>query len=399
VRIAIDGAPLGWRLRAGITRYAGRLAASLAAEFPRDRVSVTVPLLSRRGLAGLREARRALRGTAVRVRPVLPSPGLLGAIWARSSFPRAEAVFGRAKVYHATSLAVPIAGCGAASVATLYDFYFLREPGYPSAPGLRREGLSTLARADRLIAISRATAHDAAELLRLDPERIDVIPLAADERFRPDIAPAEIARVRNRLGLEGRPYLAFTGTIEPRKDLPTLVRAFASLRRRGVIPHRLAIAGARGWGAEALERALAEEHLGPEDVTLLGALEDDDLPPFLAGAALFCFPTLYEGFGLPLVEAMACGTPVLSTRTSSVPEVVGDCAILVEPRDPAALAAALEALANDAVRRSELARRGLERARWFSWARVARETRASYERALASASGGVRAVRNAPLRG
>jgi glycosyltransferase involved in cell wall biosynthesis len=208
------------------------------------------------------------------------------------------------------------------------------------------------------------------------PERVDVTPLGTD------LAPAPagaVAAVRRRLRLEG-PYLLGLGTLEPRKDLPTLVRAFAGLA--GELPHRLVLAGLAGWGAGAV--AAAVEDSGVADrILLAGWVPEADKAALLSGADVFAYPSRSEGYGLPVLEAMACGVPVVTTTGGSLPEVAGDAALLVEPGDAGALAAAIAKLAGDPAARAVLVGRGRARAAARTWDRCAALTAAAYRRALA----------------
>jgi len=171
------------------------------------------------------------------------------------------------------------------------------------------------------------------------------------------------------------------GTIEPRKNLETALAAYRTLKEGGAA-HRLVIAGKKGWLYRGFFRRLREEGLEGE-VVFLGFVPDDDLPPLYGGADLFLFPSLYEGFGLPPLEAMACGAPVICSDSSSLPEVVGDAALLVPPLEVRAWAEALRRLLGDADLRADLQARGLARAREFSWARAARATVEVYQQVMA----------------
>jgi glycosyltransferase involved in cell wall biosynthesis len=235
--------------------------------------------------------------------------------------------------------------------------------------------------ADLVLVPSEAVREEVVRYLKVDKGRILVRPWGCEARFRPAGDPGRVAQVLRRYQL-AEPYILFVGTIEPRKDLLTLVRAFAQLR---TLHHetalKLVIAGGRGWGEGSVVRAVQALAL-EEDVIFTGFVEEDDLPDLYRGAALFVYPSLYEGFGLPILEAMACGVPVITSNVSSMPEVAGQAAILVEPKQPEALAAAMASVLNDGQLRDTLRRRGLERAGRFSWEDVARQVLAVY-RALA----------------
>jgi glycosyltransferase involved in cell wall biosynthesis len=254
----------------------------------------------------------------------------------------------------------------------------LTHPEWHEASKVRYFGWAmrrAVAAARRVLCVSATTARDLRELLGVPPERIDVTPLGTDLRPAP---PAAVDVVRRRLGLDG-PYLLGLGTVEPRKDLPTLVRAFAGVAAE--LPHRLVLAGLGGWGAGALAAEVAAGGVA-DRILLPGYVPEADKAALLTGADVFAYPSRYEGFGLPVLEAMACGTPVVTTTGGSLPEVAGDAALLVEPGDPDALAAALAKLAGDPSARQAAAARGLARAAAFTWARCAAETVAAYRLAL-----------------
>jgi glycosyltransferase involved in cell wall biosynthesis len=177
------------------------------------------------------------------------------------------------------------------------------------------------------------------------------------------------------------PYILNVGTLEPRKNLEGLLRAFAKAKRKG-IPHTLVITGAGGWGESRLAQLPTE--LGIADSVLFtGFVTDEALPHLYANADFFVYPSLYEGFGLPVLEAMACGTPVIASNTSSIPEVAGDAGILVDPSSEGELVAAMMQLAGDGRLRDDLKKRGINRAASFSWERTAQETFAVYGKVLA----------------
>jgi alpha-1,3-rhamnosyl/mannosyltransferase len=226
---------------------------------------------------------------------------------------------------------------------------------------------AVLRNAARVIVPSRFSADRVADVAGIPAERIAVIPYGVDARFSPGEPDAAALR---RLGVE-RPYVLTVGALQPRKNIEGVLTAFERL----TTPHRLVVAGGRGWGDEGLVRRA--EALGPRAV-LTGHVEDDELVALYRGADAFVFPSRYEGFGFPPLEAMACGTAVVASDRTSVPEVVGDAALTVSPDDPAAVAAALERVLGDPAERERLRANGLERAREFSWRRCAEATAAVY---------------------
>jgi glycosyltransferase involved in cell wall biosynthesis len=237
--------------------------------------------------------------------------------------------------------------------------------------------------ASRILADSEATRRDLKRYYGTPPAKIAVVYPGLDDKLAPVTDTALIEGVRSRYGLNG-PYLLYVGTLQPRKNLVRLVRAYsrlASLLAGQDDPQpapRLVLAGKRGWLHDEITRQVGA--LGLEgQVLLTGYVPQGDLPALLSGALAFVYPSLYEGFGLPVLEAMACGTPVICSNTSSLPEVAGDAALLVDPHEPEALAQAMLRLVTDAELRGELAARGRQQAQRFSWQRCARETLAVLE--------------------
>jgi glycosyltransferase involved in cell wall biosynthesis len=236
-------------------------------------------------------------------------------------------------------------------------------------------------RADHVLTISEHTKRDAIRHLGLPEARVTATPLAADESLAPIECVERIDALRERYALPPR-YLLHVGTIEPRKNLRRLVEAFGHATRS----HRdvaLVLAGAPGWGDVGLEEAIAAQGLDGR-VRLLGFVAEGDLPALYTGAQALVYPSLYEGFGLPPLEAMQCGCPVVTSNVSSLPEVVGDAGLQVEPTSVAELAQAIERVLDDSALRQRLRQAGLERAKLFTWRRTAEVTADVYEQVLAS---------------
>lgn len=232
--------------------------------------------------------------------------------------------------------------------------------------------------ADWLIVDSIATQRDVTTLLRIDEERIHVVPLGVDKRFIPCDQEA-IRAIRAKHELPQR-FILYLGTLEPRKGIDTLIDAVAALPAETSVP--LVLAGKKGWYWDRIQARIQANNL-QNRVQLLGYVHDDELPVLYSAASVFAFPSRYEGFGLPVLEAMACGTPVITTNVSSLPEVVGDAAILVPPDQPEALSRALHDVLSHETFAHTLRDAGRARARYFSWERAARETIAVYRKALA----------------
>jgi len=261
-----------------------------------------------------------------------------------------------------------------ATVATIHDLGYRHFPGeHPAAVRWLRRWSNTWSarRATRVIAISGTTRDDLIRYDHVPSARITVVHHGCASWFQPVTDAAELARTAARHELYV-PYFLFIGTLQPRKNLERLLAAFdlVAATRPGLL---LALVGAAGWQPERLDLALSGVR-ARDRVRLLGYVSDAELPALLSGALGLAFPSLYEGFGLPALEAMACSTPVLSSNTSSLPEVVGDAGLLVDPRDVSAIATGLGRLADDADLRRSLGERGRIRAAGYTWERAARET-------------------------
>jgi glycosyltransferase involved in cell wall biosynthesis len=277
-----------------------------------------------------------------------------------------------ADVAHFTNGMIPLAS-PVPTVVTIHDMSLTL---YPRCHPLRRVLLNrplvdlAARSADAVITVSHSAKRDIQRLYGLSPERVHVVHEAAAPSFRPARDRAALARVRRRYGLAER-FILYVGTIEPRKNLATLVNAFVA--RRADLPHQLVCAGPYGWLSRDLERRIAPLRSAGA-VVIAGYVPFDDLPALYTLAEMLVFPSLYEGFGLPVVEAMACGTPVVTSDVAALLEVTGGAAHHVDCRDAVSLGDAIVALARSRGWREQLSARGLERALAFSWQRAARET-------------------------
>ena len=285
------------------------------------------------------------------------------------------------EVLHAMAFVIPLlARCP--SVVTIYDLSFLR---YPQAfRPFNRWYLShftplSARRAQRVIAISESTRQDVIRYLHVAPERVEVIHCGVSPSFRP-LRASEVERFRRERQLFD-PFILFVGTLEPRKNVELLVRAYARWRAQDPRAPRLVIAGAKGWYFETIFRTVTRLGLD-NNVFFPGYISAEELPLWYNAAGLFVYPSLFEGFGLPVLEAMACGTPVICSNASSLPEVAGDAAVLVAPDDEVGLAEAMRTVWESAGLRQTMIERGLARAREHTWTRVAVQTVQTYQRAL-----------------
>ena len=245
---------------------------------------------------------------------------------------------------------------------------------------MRRDMPASIARADHIIVISEATRVALQHWFKVDPARITTTYLAADARFMPR-PPDTLRPALAQFGLAPQGYVLCVGTLEPRKNLSTLFAAYAglpvALRQR----FPLVVAGMAGWRTEGLMQSAADL-ISSQQVRLLGYVADDMMPLLYAGAAAFCYPSRYEGFGLPPLEAMPCGVPVLTSNRTSLPEVVGDAGLMVDPDDVDGMREHLHQMLEDKAFAQALGQRGLLRSHLFTWERCAQETYAVYEKVL-----------------
>lgn len=287
----------------------------------------------------------------------------------------------RHDLLHSAAYVAPLFWRGP-SVVTVYDLSFLRYPQVFNRGN--RIYLRTLAslsarRADRVLTISEHTRRDVIELLGVPAEQVVTTYCGVEDRFGP-LDRSEVEAYRSARGLPDR-YVLYLGTLEPRKNVATLLRAFAHLRSSFALPHKLVLAGAPGWQYENLHASVAKLGIDSE-VCFLGFVPEHEQALCYNAADLFAYPSLYEGFGLPVLEAMACGVPVVASNAASLPEVVGDAGIQVNPLDERALSEAMARVLGDAELSSALGAAGLERARHFSWKTMAAQTLEAYEQAL-----------------
>ncbi len=302
-------------------------------------------------------------------------------LWHRLQIPLPVEVFlGRVDIFHSPDFVLPPVA-RAVKVLTIHDLSFLRVPECAD-PRLRwylgQVVPRSVRRADFLLADSESTRRDLVELLGVPPERVQVIYGGVDAMFAP-VEDAEALRRAREKYARGRPFILAVGTLEPRKNYPTLIRAFARARQAARLPHALVIVGRKGWVYEPIFAAV--DDLGLHDEVIFpGFVPDEELPALYNGADVLVTPSFYEGFGLPALEAMACGTPVIVSDVSSLPEVVGEAGVRIDPRDEAGLAEAIVRVVGDSALRAGLREAGLRRAREFTWDRAARELLGVYAR-------------------
>ncbi len=272
-------------------------------------------------------------------------------------------------------------------VATIHDLAFEHLPqtfNRRSWMQLRLTVRQTARRASKIITVSEYSRRDICATYNIDADRIAVTPAAAPRHFAPISDATKLRTIRQRYGIDGD-YILSLGSIQPRKNLVRLIEAYKCLlavRAQSKLP-KLVIAGKRGWRDHDVFRAAAQSKF-EKDILFTGYIPDSDLPALLSGATSFVYPSYFEGFGLPVLEAMQCGTPVIAGNCTSIPEVAGDAALLFDAFDTDELTTALARIVDDASFRASLRERGLERAKQFNWIRTAGLTLQVYRQAVNS---------------
>lgn len=358
---------LYYRLAAGTTRYCVELLHGLESlpDISLDLFTLYPPevIKTMAEQRGYPEA-RSTAGT-------LPRP-LQYLLWHTLGYAGASAsTLDNADVVHTPLLLVPPRR-HTPLVVTVHDLTFRLFPEHHSrwSRTLAEAGLRRVVRtADAVLADSQATACDLIAQTGIRQERVHVVPCAADARFRP----VGYAAVLPKYGIDA-PYALYVGTLEPRKNLIGVLEAFARLDLPDV---KLVVVGAKGWMYDSVFATVEKQGLASR-VIFTGYVPDEDLPALMSGAGVFVYPSFYEGFGLPVLEAMQCGAPVITSNVSSLPEVAGDAALLVDPKDVCELSQAMRRLLTEPGLREEFCGRGLEQAQKFSWQRTAEMTAQVY---------------------
>lgn len=373
LRIAFD-ATSAVHQAAGIGRYTRNLLRALAErdDEARFRIYYCGPGARAGSLPELNErfSRRAI--------PV--SDRLMNALWHRARIPLPVQVFtGPFDILHSPDFTLP-PDLGKPSVLTVHDLAFLRVPEC-AVPSLREYLSKTVQRsarrATRIIAVSESTKRDVIELLGIPSERVVTVLEAPGIKFRAAADPTAARLQVSGMGIRV-PYILSVGTLEPRKNYARLFEAYSLLRGRG-LTQRLVVAGGHGWLYEPALSRLAELNLEAH-VTIVKP-SDEELVGLYRAADVFVYPSLYEGFGIPPLEAMASGVPVACSNSSSMPEIVGETAVLFDPTDVEAMAHAVQSILDDDDLRTQLRAAGLQRASTFTWRRAAEETMAVYREA------------------
>jgi glycosyltransferase involved in cell wall biosynthesis len=374
MRVGIDGYPLA-EPRTGVGHYTLELARALALISPTDEFELVSPAPF--DVAALAEIERAHLPNLLTKNPRASS--IRGHWWSiglpmyirRAGF----------DLFHGTNFDVPLWRQGR-SVVTIHDLSALLHPEKHRSRLVRRARLRlplVVRFADMIITPTESVKREVCERFKLKPERVAAIHSAARSSFKP-MPFAASAELRKRLGIEDD-FLLFVGTLEPRKNLLTLLKAFAQIIRQSPLRPQLVIAGGEGWLMDDMFAFIRESGIS-ERLCFTGYLSDEELRGLYSSCKVFIYPSIYEGFGLPPLEAMACGAPVIAGRIPSLQEVLGSNARLVEPLDMNELARTIVELLEDENQRQMFGAAGLERAREFSWEKTARRTLDVYQQLL-----------------
>ncbi len=368
MRIGIDYTS-AVRQRAGIGRYTRELVAALLSL--QDAHQYTI--FAATGGLEARDWSLAIQRRDVRVRSLPLSDDWLARLWHRLRLPvPVEVITGPLDVFYSPDFALPPTLRGTKTLLTVHDLSFVHHPD-AFLPSLRRylEDIvpRSVDRADLVLADSAHTRSDLISLLDVSPEAVTVLYPGVESRFSPEPELGERDRLRDRYGIADRPYILSVGTLQPRKNYLHLMEGFIRLPAHIGAGLQLLVAGGRGWLCDDIV-AEADKH---RSIRLLGFVEEEDLPALYRGACLFALTSLYEGFGLPVLEAMACGVPVVCSMSSSLPEVAGDAALLVDPLISDEITQAISRVLEDENLREEMVSRGLVQATRFTWERSAQQ--------------------------
>ena len=326
-------------------------------------------------------------------RATYPAPGAalvtrewFKAAWRLLSFPGRNKLSADAgDVFHATYHPLPTRSSnGPARCLTVYDMIPVKFPQYFEKNMRRsmRNVYRSVGPADHVLAISQSTRDDFCEYTGIQPSRVHVTSLAAAGEFRPVKDPEAISRARKKYGVPDGNYALSLCTLEPRKNIAQTIRSFLDLiREQHLDDLNLVLVGTKGWMFDSVFAAIDGAAEFRDRIVITGFVPDEDLPAIYSGASMFVYPSLYEGFGLPPLEAMQCGVPVITSNTSSLPEVVGDTGLMVDPTDGDALSQAMLDVHRDASLRAKMREAGLARARQFTWKQCADQTVAAYRAA------------------
>lgn len=370
--VGIDYTP-AYEQGGGIGRYVRELVQALAALETSHQFSLFVSGASKAALPSLPGDNFSWKNTFI-------SPKWLARVWHRARLPLPIDVFlGKLDIYHATDFVLPPTLSSVKTVLTVHDLSFVRVPDSAS-PSLKAY-LDVVVprsakRATHILADSIATKDDLLSLYGIPSSKITVLLSGVNSIFTRSIDHSLVMTTRSKYRIGKEPYIFTIGTVQPRKNYIRLIQALKILHTVGLKVH-LVISGGKGWLDDPIYTEITNTGLH-QFIHFIGYADDKDLPSLYSGSVCFAFPSLYEGFGLPVLEAMACGSPVLTSNISSLPEVAGDAALMVDPYDVEAIADGLKKLIEDNLLRETLINKGLTRAKEFTWQKSAHQLLSIY---------------------
>lgn len=374
--IAIDYTP-AYEQGAGIGRYVRELAAALARIDQQTPYRLFVAGSSRQRLPSPPAGNFEWRSTRV-------SPRWFARVWHRAKVPLPVEWFtGFVNLFHATDFVLPPHLPRTKTILTVHDLSFARVPeaASPSLGAyLERVVPQSARQADYVLADSLATKQDLMELYQVADEKIEVLYGGVDQHFTRVSDAFGLMTMRSKYGIGSRPYILAVGTVQPRKNYARLIQSLAVLRSKGY-DLDLVIAGGKGWLDNPIYEMIHTEGLEAY-VHMIGFADENDLPGLYSDAFCLAYPSLYEGFGFPILEAMACGTPVVTANVSSMPEAAGNAALLIDPYELDTMVNAFQRLYDDTTLRTRMIELGHEQAQRFTWERSARHLLRVYEHVL-----------------
>jgi glycosyltransferase involved in cell wall biosynthesis len=377
-QIAIDYTP-AYEQGGGIGRYVRELTSALSRLDPITQYKLFVLGAQLNGLPQQPSPNFIWKPTRI-------TPRWSARLWHRARLPIPIELFtGQIDLFHATDFVLPPTLLTTKTLLTVHDLSFVRVPETASPPlktYLDAVVPRSVKRANHILADSQATKNDLIDLYKMPESKVSVLLSGVDKRFEPVINTHSLEQIRTKYGLHNKQYILSVGTVQPRKNYSRVIRSLAQLRQQGLDVH-YAIAGGKGWLEDEMYQTIKDTHL-QDYVHVLGFVDDEDLPALYTSSECLIITSLYEGFGLPILEAMACGTPVITSNLSSLPEVAGDASILVDPLDIDAITKATYTIMTDSTQRNQLIEAGYQQVKNFTWKQSAKHLKSIYDMLLHS---------------